>query len=666
MLDVHTVGAPRSEGRYVAPHVDTGSAESSCRPGTQLSVANAPVVLYIAGSGRSGSTLVERTIGGAPNFTNVGELIDLFRRVGPNDERCGCGRLFSRCEFWTEVGDRAFGGWRPATLARMRELQLDVARQRHIPSLVGGRRRAFDERVRRYAELHAAVYRAVAETAGVDHVVDATKWPAQALALLRGGLDLRVLHLCRDPRGVAFSQSKAGVARPHDVRGRDQMSSIGSVRAVARWGLTQNEVGLVRRLGAPVTTLDYEDFVRQPAESLSVALGDLGLRPGPGAMSHVDGGVVTLSPSHGLSGNPSRFASGAIRLRADEQWRTEMPRRERLVVSALSAPVRAVHRRPPRPGRAPVPLVHIGQWPTVSVVMPTHGRPELVRASIRAVLDQDYAGDLECLVVHDREDVDVSLSLLGGPGREVAAVRNTRTPGLPGARNTGVALARGALVASCDDDDVWYPEKLRVQVARLLSEPDLLVVGAGISLVLPEGVRRDRPGRARRVDRALLLRNRVKELHSSTLLMHKDAFAKAGGYDETLPHGFAEDHDWILRAARVGRIGIVAEPLAAISKDQQSYYTGRAERTVEGLLAFLERHPAIEGTRRGHARVLGQIAFNQAAAGRRGEAIRTSGRALARWPFSPHAATALATAAADIDPDRVRSAVRRLTGRGLA
>ena len=74
-------------------------------------------------------------------------------------------------------------------------------------------------------------------------------------------------------------------------------------------------------------------------------------------------------------------------------------------------------------------------------------------------------------MVHDREEPDPTLAALSRPGREVVAIVNTRTGGLCGARNTGVLASRGAFVASCDDDDLWYPAKVRLQVERLLVRP---------------------------------------------------------------------------------------------------------------------------------------------------------------------------------------------------
>src|SRR5215470_15851498 len=70
----------------------------------------APTVVYIAGFGRSGSTLLERALGELPGYVNVGELIDLFRRTGPDGERCGCGEAFTDCAFWTDIGKHAFDG----------------------------------------------------------------------------------------------------------------------------------------------------------------------------------------------------------------------------------------------------------------------------------------------------------------------------------------------------------------------------------------------------------------------------------------------------------------------------------------------------------------------------------------------------------------------------
>jgi hypothetical protein len=300
-----------------------------------------PTVIYIAGSGRSGSTLLERAVGELPSAVNVGELIDLFRRTVPRGERCGCGQAFASCPFWVSVGERAFGGWPDALIAEISRLQRRVSRQRHMPRLLAMplAGRSFRTDVARYGARYTRLYRAIAAEAGAAYVVDASKWPVQALALSRAGLDIRVIHLVRDVRGVAHSHDKRNVARPHALDETDVMWRNAPLIAAGRWAACQSEAELLPRCGVPVARVRYEDFVRQPRRTVEMALTRLGISPDPSELAHVGDGHVTLSESHGLSGNPSRFRSGEVTLRADEAWREGMSRRDRLVVTAVGLPL---------------------------------------------------------------------------------------------------------------------------------------------------------------------------------------------------------------------------------------------------------------------------------------------------------------------------------------
>ena len=304
--------------------------------------------------------------------------------------------------------------------------------------------------------------------------------------------------------------------------------------------------------------------------------------------------------------------------------------------------------------------------PLVSVVIPTHGRPELLRETLATIISQDYAGVMEILVVHDGEPENLGLVELSRPGREVRTTANARTRGLCGARNTGVLASCGALVASCDDDDLWDPTKVRKQVRRLQNDRTLLVVGTGIRLLMG-GARGDVewPASSDVISHERLLQNRVKELHSSNLMMWRYSFDSAGLYDEKLPHGYGEDYDWLLRASRVGRVGMVEETLADIRKDIPSWFRDRWINTATALEYLLDKHPDLGKNRRGHARILGQIAYARAAAGQRRTAARMAGRALSRHPAVPHAWLALAVAGPGADHQRLLAWARRF-GRGLS
>jgi hypothetical protein len=305
-------------------------------------------VVYLGGFGRSGSTLLERLLGECPGWGNVGELVDLARTVGPADELCGCGEPFSRCPVWQAVGDRAFGGWSTEVFTRLAALRDAAARQRHLPAMLLPGRRAPAGGPR--AELQAAytrIYESFAEVSGCRVVVDASKGPALGLALAGApGLDVRVINLVRDPRAVAWSWERR-VARPQATGTADDMWRIPTQRSAAQWTALQLEMEAIRRLGrVPSVRLRYEDLVVDPRRAVRGAVERLGLPTGAAALSHVERTRVYLSPSHGLSGNPSRFRSGRIDLRTDDRWAHEMPATRRAVATALSLPLLAAYGYP--------------------------------------------------------------------------------------------------------------------------------------------------------------------------------------------------------------------------------------------------------------------------------------------------------------------------------
>jgi len=309
-------------------------------------------VVYLGGFGRSGSTLVERMLGSAPGWVNIGELVDLARSVAPGDELCGCGLRFSECATWTEVGEIAFGGWSPEVLDRLVTLHLAAARQRNLPGmLVSARRPTVALTALRAA--YARIYAAVAEVTGARVVVDASKGPALGQALAGAPeLDVRILNVVRDPRAVAWSWHRQ-VERPQ-AGGADLMWQIAPSRSAAQWSALQLEMTTIARLGgAPSARLRYEDFVGDPVGTLVDATAELGLPLDRSELPAVVEGRVELGSSHGLSGNPSRFQVGALALRRDDRWMAEMDTTSRTVVTTLTLPLLTAYGYPVRLSTAP-------------------------------------------------------------------------------------------------------------------------------------------------------------------------------------------------------------------------------------------------------------------------------------------------------------------------
>lgn len=299
-------------------------------------------------------------------------------------------------------------------------------------------------------------------------------------------------------------------------------------------------------------------------------------------------------------------------------------------------------------------------WPSVSAVVATRDRPALLERAVRSIIGQSYAGNIECVVVFD-QSAPAALPVDVPAGRQLRLVINTRTPGLAGARNTGITSSDGALVAFCDDDDEWDADKLRMQAARLESSTAEFVA-CGVRIHHSGRVTARLPPRS--VQLSQLVRERVAALHPSTFVMRRSALHEIGLVDEEIPGSYGEDYDWLLRAARLGPIVSVEQALADVHWHEQSFFAERWQTIADALSYLLRKHPELNADPRGLARIQGQIAFAQAALARRSPACQASWRALRNNPLERRAYLALAVASGIVPATSiVRHANRR--GRGI-
>jgi hypothetical protein len=303
-------------------------------------------VLYLGGLGRSGTTLVERLLGELPSVCALGEIVHLWQRDIRDDERCGCGARFSACTFWIRVGERAFDGWANVDVDRVHALRDAVERTRHIPRLAAGQMPEAD--VREYANYYARVYRAAAEISGADVVVDSSKHSALAHVLrYADDLDLRVVHVVRDPRGVAYSWTKT-VARP-EADGTSVMTRYSPGRSALLWNAHNAAFGLLARRGVPVRRIRYEEFLTDPRAAL-IRLADFaGITLAPADMAFLRPQYADLSVGHSAAGNPMRFTVGRLPLRHDDAWVRSLPAGQRRLVGTVCGPLLRAYGYPLNP-----------------------------------------------------------------------------------------------------------------------------------------------------------------------------------------------------------------------------------------------------------------------------------------------------------------------------
>lgn len=300
---------------------------------------------------------------------------------------------------------------------------------------------------------------------------------------------------------------------------------------------------------------------------------------------------------------------------------------------------------------------------SVSVVIPTHKRPELMQRALQSVLDQDYSGFVEVLVVFDA-CVPFDPPVEVPPSRAVRTLTNNRTRGLAGARNTGIVAATHELVAFLDDDDAWLTSKLTRQVAAMLAEPDAVLVGTAMEVDAGER-RHTRLVPHNPVTFDHLIQNRLAGLHSSSFLFRTDDLRhKVGMVDEEVPGSYGEDYDLLLRTARLAPILVVNEPLTVVTWQGQSYFFGKWLLYGQALEWLLNKHPEFAASPKALARIEGQIAFAYAAGGQRKQGRTWALKSLKHHKRQPKAMLALGIGVGVLPATTVISVVQRL-GKGI-
>jgi hypothetical protein len=295
-----------------------------------MSGREAAKLLFIGGSGRSGSTLLERMLGQLDGFCSVLE-----------NQLCGCGSPFHECPFWSAVGAKAFGGWLSSDADRAIRLDGAVDRHRFFPLLLApGLWPSFADHLEEYVDILQRLYEAIQVVSGAELLIDSTADPSYALVLRRmAGFDLRIAHLVRDARGVAFSWGKR-VVRPEITDRVVFMPTYGPARATALWMIFNAVLEAHGLLGLPRQLVRYEDLIDDPRGQLGRVLSFALREVKADDFSFIHDDTLTLRPTHTVAGNPMRF-DPTIRLRLDEAWRSGLSWDRKATVNALAWPLLA-------------------------------------------------------------------------------------------------------------------------------------------------------------------------------------------------------------------------------------------------------------------------------------------------------------------------------------
>lgn len=319
-------------------------------------------MLYIAGIGRSGSTLLNRALGATDGLFAAGEAMHFFGRGIVRNERCACRTPVGSCPIWGRVAERLRSAGMlddPAGTEGFRHLITEGPGTASV--FLPWRPAEFRRRLTAYQRRLVALYRAVRDVSGARLIVDSSKNLSYARVLQETkAVRLHVVHLVRDSRGVAFSLGKVA-RRPGTDAESEHLARRGPASGSLLWGLANLLAESVGGRAASYLRVRYQDFVAAPAATLARILESTGERPIMGNLEHIAGDAMELPLQHLIAGNPVRSIRGLVPLEEDVAWRARMSGRKRRIVTAFTFPLlfrygfvsTNGHHAPPRPTSAP-------------------------------------------------------------------------------------------------------------------------------------------------------------------------------------------------------------------------------------------------------------------------------------------------------------------------
>jgi len=232
--------------------------------------------------------------------------------------------------------------------------------------------------------------------------------------------------------------------------------------------------------------------------------------------------------------------------------------------------------------------------PSVTVVLPLYQAAEFLAEAIESLLAQSFT-DFELIAVDDGS-TDGSIRILEDLAKRDSRliVHRRRHAGVIPARNAGLALARGELIACMDADDVSLPDRLALQVSALTAQPDVVCIGGGFDVIDAKNrlLNRVQPPCEHAAILAMALVGRSPICGSNAMFRRREVVA-IGGYDEAA--SFVEDLDLWLRIAETGRLANLPGVISRVRFHDASQSATEQERQLDAIHAVVNRARAQRG-----------------------------------------------------------------------
>jgi len=222
----------------------------------------------------------------------------------------------------------------------------------------------------------------------------------------------------------------------------------------------------------------------------------------------------------------------------------------------------------------------------VSVIIPTFNRSLDLTRALKTIQNQSFK-DFEVKVIDDNKDVE-EIELVKTICKQfgVSYLRNIRTPGGCGARNTGILSSSAKYVAFLDDDDLWFPDKLKVQINFLEKNTDFTGVYCGYSAYYSDHDFHLISNSGININHKDVLQRKCPS-STSLVTVNRNALCDAGLFDEKLPS--FQDYDMWLKLTNIGPIGYQNDVLAVFTQHGGDRVSVNLSKRFKGLRLIIEK-----------------------------------------------------------------------------
>jgi glycosyltransferase involved in cell wall biosynthesis len=226
--------------------------------------------------------------------------------------------------------------------------------------------------------------------------------------------------------------------------------------------------------------------------------------------------------------------------------------------------------------------------PSVSIIIPTFNRADLIPRSIKSVLNQTYM-DFELIIVDDASTDNTEDIIQNIDDSRLRYIKHEENRGGSAARNTGIRAAQADFIAFQDSDDEWLPEKLDKQM-RIFEDAPLTVgvVYAGFWRI-EGGQKQYIPGPSQQVRDGDIHDQLLKGnfITTQAAVVRKECFKKAGLFDEHLAR--LQDWELFIRISRHYNFLFIDEPLV-ISYFTPESISSKEDNLIKACELILDKH----------------------------------------------------------------------------